>query len=221
MFSSSSGGQHRLVDRLASLDSSLAYSTHAGEMSDAFFSKPRPFSKRKRDDAPAGAARAGRHGTSARGQSLSRGGKERQNGRGGSSAAAGGRQQNKGKRRADAEDEELDEANADQFDSDDVGSDDADGAEQGSEEEEDELETPAQKRLRLSQMYLKSLEKDKDGKSLARISLTRSLRGLIQAHPSSRGIWIQRRRLGPGHHCRAIAAGRGALRARPFHLALY
>ncbi|GAA5958683.1 hypothetical protein JCM8115_000323 [Rhodotorula mucilaginosa] len=50
-------------------------------MSDAFFSKPRPFSKRKRDDAPAGAARAGRHGTSARGQSLSRGGKERQNGR--------------------------------------------------------------------------------------------------------------------------------------------
>lgn len=187
MFSSSSGGQHRLVDRLASLDSSLAHRAHAGEMSDAFFSKPRPFSKRKRDDAPAGAARAGRHGTSARGQSLSRGGKERQNGRGGSSAA-GGRQQNKGKRRADAEDEELDEANADQFDSDDVGSDDADGAEQGSEDEEDELETPAQKRLRLSQMYLKSLEKDKDGKSLSCAPFSR--RGLIRGHPSSRGLWI-------------------------------
>ncbi|GAA5872117.1 hypothetical protein JCM3774_002279 [Rhodotorula dairenensis] len=129
-------------------------------MSDAFFSKPRPFSKRKRDDAPGGAARAGRHGTSARGQALSRGGKERQNGRGG--ASAGGRPQNKGKRRAEEDDEDLDEAGADHFDSDDIGSDDAEGAEEEASEEDDELETPAQKRLRLSQMYLKSLEKDKD-----------------------------------------------------------
>ncbi|CEQ39458.1 SPOSA6832_00967 [Sporobolomyces salmonicolor] len=127
-------------------------------MSDAFFSKPRPFSKRKREGAAPSSAKPGRHGTSARGGALSRGG-----GRGGAKRGRGGRSggDGKGKRRAE-EDEELDLPDDGAFDSDELGSD-VDGAEaQESSEEEDELETPAQKRLRLSQMYLKSLEKDKE-----------------------------------------------------------
>lgn len=144
-------------------------------MSDAFFSKPRPFSKRKREDAPGSAPRQTRNGTSARGQTMSRGGKDRQNGRKGGSGA--GRPQNKGKRRAEAEDEDLDEGDADHFDSDEVGSDEAEGVDEESEEE-DELETPAQKRLRLSQMYLKSLEKDKEGASLESASARCGLRRL-------------------------------------------
>ncbi|GAA5904054.1 hypothetical protein JCM6882_003813 [Rhodosporidiobolus microsporus] len=136
-------------------------------MSDAFFSKPRPFTKRTRDDAGA-PSKASRHGTSARGGALSRGGRGGRGGgarrdgagaRGGRGGAAAGK--GKGKRRAD-EDEDLDADGGDNFDSDDIGSDEAEGAEEFSSEEEDDLETPAQKRLRLSQMYLKSLEKDKE-----------------------------------------------------------
>ncbi|BGP32431.1 pre-rRNA processing protein [Rhodotorula toruloides] len=129
-------------------------------MSDAFFSKPRPFSKRKRDDSATTSRQASRHGTSARGAALSRGGKERTNGRKGTAGAGANGARNKGKRRAEEDDEELD-ADGGDFDSDDVGSDEAEGAEKGTDEEDD-LETPAQKRLRLSQMYLKSLEKDKE-----------------------------------------------------------
>ncbi|BGO91733.1 hypothetical protein NBRC10512_006215 [Rhodotorula toruloides] len=129
-------------------------------MSDAFFSKPRPFSKRKRDDAANTSRQASRHGTSARGAALSRGGKERTNGRKGVAGAGANASRNKGKRRAEEDDEELD-ADGGDFDSDEVGSDEAEGAEEGTDEEDD-LETPAQKRLRLSQMYLKSLEKDKE-----------------------------------------------------------
>ncbi|GJN90808.1 hypothetical protein Rhopal_003822-T1 [Rhodotorula paludigena] len=127
---------------------------------DAFFSKPRPFSKRRRDDADGAAAsprtKTSRHGTSARGAALSRGGKERAGGR--DRAGAKGKQRRRG---GDDDDEELDVADGGEFDSDDVGSEDAGEADEGSEEEDD-LETPAQKRLRLSQMYLKSLEKDKE-----------------------------------------------------------
>ncbi|GAA6050350.1 hypothetical protein JCM3770_002976 [Rhodotorula araucariae] len=140
-------------------------------MSDAFFSKPRPFSKRKRTDDADGATapnRASRHGTSARGGALQRGGARKDRGRGGSAGGRGGRgggrgAQDKGKqrRRDDDDDEELDVADTG-FDSDEVGSEDAGGAEDNVTDEEDDLETPAQKRLRLSQMYLSSLEKDKE-----------------------------------------------------------
>lgn len=130
-------------------------------MSDAFFFKPRPFSKRKRDDAATTSRQASRHGTSARGAALSRGGKERTKGRKGAVGAGANGSRNKGKRRAEEDDEELD-ADGGDFDSNDVGSDEAEGAEEATDEEDD-LETPAQKRLRLSQMYLKSLEKDKEG----------------------------------------------------------
>jgi ribosomal RNA-processing protein 9 len=56
-----------------------------------------------------------------------------------------------------------------------VGSQDDVAAGEESSEEEDELETPAQKRLRLSQMYLKSLEKDKEGEFLHLVLLEESL----------------------------------------------
>ncbi|GAA5820509.1 hypothetical protein JCM11251_003023 [Rhodosporidiobolus azoricus] len=134
-------------------------------MSDAFFaSKKRPFSKRT-GDAAGGTSKPSRHGTSARGAALSRGGRgggargDRKGGSGGRGDASGSK--GKGKKRRD-EDEDLDADGGDHFDSDDVGSDEAEGAEEVSSEEEDDLETPAQKRLRLSQMYLKSLEKDKE-----------------------------------------------------------
>ncbi|BGP48556.1 pre-rRNA processing protein [Rhodotorula kratochvilovae] len=148
-------------------------------MSDAFFTKPRPFSKRKRADDADGATapssssagRTSRHGTSSRGAALQRGGgagrDQRGRGRGGSAGGRGGRggardAQGKGKqRRREEDDEELDVADTG-FDSDDVGSDEAGGAEDDGTEEEDDLETPAQKRLRLSQMYLSSFEKDKE-----------------------------------------------------------
>ncbi|GAA6000077.1 hypothetical protein JCM10207_006040 [Rhodosporidiobolus poonsookiae] len=133
-------------------------------MSDAFFSsKKRPFSKRQSNDSPATASKGSRHGTSARGAALNRGG--RGGGAGGKRGAVNGARggsaaRGKGKRRAD-EDDEVEE-NDDHFDSDEVQSDDAEGDEEVSEDEDDDLETPAQKRLRLSQMYLKSLEKDKE-----------------------------------------------------------
>lgn len=143
-------------------------------MSDAFFSKPRPFSKRKRDDGATASRPSTRHGTSARGAALSRGGKERTNGRKGAAGAGANGSRNKGKRRAEEDDEELD-ADGGDFDSDDVGSDDAEGAEDGTDED-DNLETPAQKRLRLSQMYLKSLEKDKEGV----LRFPRSVRSIVE-----------------------------------------
>ncbi|GAA5975712.1 hypothetical protein JCM11641_005845 [Rhodosporidiobolus odoratus] len=129
-------------------------------MSDAFFtSKKRPFSKRKGDDA-AGASKGSRHGTSARGAALQPRGRPGTSKK--TSATPGGRGAtfNKGKRRADP-DEDLEDGDGG-FDSDDIGSEEAEGADEVSEDEDDDLETPAQKRLRLSQMYLKSLEKDKE-----------------------------------------------------------
>ncbi|GAA6028387.1 hypothetical protein JCM8097_007007 [Rhodosporidiobolus ruineniae] len=130
-------------------------------MSDAFFqSKKRPFSKRG-DGAPS-TSKAGRQGTNARGGALGRGGGRggarggKTGGRGGAAAAKG-----KGKRRQD-DDDDLEADGGDHFDSDEIGSDEAEGADEVSSEEDDDLETPAQKRLRLSQMYLKSLEKDKE-----------------------------------------------------------
>lgn len=135
-------------------------------MPDAFFSKPRPFSKRKREGEGEGGQRSGkstsRNGTSSRG---ARGGSSsRGRGRGNGRRDGGGdRNDNKGKRRQEEEDEELDLPDDGAFDSDDMGSQDNVAAAEESSEEEDELETPAQKRLRLSQMYLKSLEKDKEG----------------------------------------------------------
>ncbi|GAA5872854.1 hypothetical protein JCM8547_005719 [Rhodosporidiobolus lusitaniae] len=132
-------------------------------MVDSFFSdKKRPFSKRKGDDAGATASSKSRSGVSSRGSALTRGGRGGKRG----GAAAGrngerGRAQGKGKRRADDEDEELDVNGGGGFDSDEEDGDGAGGAEYSSEEDDD-LETPAQKRLRLSQMYLKSLEKDKE-----------------------------------------------------------
>ncbi|GAA5997460.1 hypothetical protein JCM5350_008230 [Sporobolomyces pararoseus] len=134
-------------------------------MPDAFFSKPRPFSKRKREEEGEGGQRSGkstsRNGTSSRG---ARGGSSsRVRGRGNGRRDGGGdRNDNKGKRRQEEEDEELDLPDDGAFDSDDMGSQDNVAAAEESSEEEDELETPAQKRLRLSQMYLKSLEKDKE-----------------------------------------------------------
>ncbi|GAA6060021.1 hypothetical protein JCM10212_001179 [Sporobolomyces blumeae] len=138
-------------------------------MPDAFFSTPRPFSKRTRAATEGG-------GDSRSGKSTGRSGTSRGGARGsgrGRGAARGGRatgprrQDGKGKRRQDDvaadEDEELDLADDGAFDSDDLASgDEAGGAEEGSSEEDDDLETPAQKRLRLSQMYLQSLEKDKE-----------------------------------------------------------
>jgi ribosomal RNA-processing protein 9 len=158
-------------------------------MSDAFFTNPRPFTKRKREDGPN--ASASRSGTSGRGGgrdfnnrgSSSRGGTRGGSSRGastrggsrggvtngtrggrGSATSRGGGTDRKGKRRAD-DDEELDKVGENAmnggFDSD---SDDADQQDDNEEEDqsesEDETETPAQKRLRLSQMYLKSLEKE-------------------------------------------------------------
>lgn len=150
-------------------------------MSDAFFNKPRPFTKRKREDGPASSSR---HGTSSRGTSLVRGGRGSSRGRGGSSRGApgasrggasrggrggarggrgGGAQDNKGKRRAE-QDEELDIPEVGgAFDSDSGGELEEEEELDNETEEEDELETPAQKRLRLSQMYLKSLEKETVG----------------------------------------------------------
>jgi len=149
-------------------------------MSDAFFSKPRPFSKRKRTDdggsgsAPSPSRGGGRNGTSSRGSSLQRGGRGGDRGRGSSRGGRGGRTggrdsqqqggKGKGRRRDDDDDEELDVADTG-FDSDDAGSQEPEGEQDDGTEEEDELETPAQKRLRLSQMYLSTLEKDKEGAS--------------------------------------------------------
>ncbi|GAA5944153.1 hypothetical protein JCM3775_001082 [Rhodotorula graminis] len=146
-------------------------------MSDAFFSKPRPFSKRKRTDDDGGSApspsRGGgaRNGTSSRGSSLQRGGRGGDRGRGSSRGGRGGRTggrdsqqqggKGKGRRRDDDDDEELDVADTG-FDSDDAGSQEPEGDQDDGTEEEDDLETPAQKRLRLSQMYLSTLEKDKE-----------------------------------------------------------
>lgn len=152
----------------------------AVRMSDAFFTNPRPFTKRKREDGPNAKSDSRRgtprgRGSSSRGDSrgASRGGArggrggdrggrgrggDRGRGRGGRGAARGGRggaQEPKGKRRAD-EDEELDEPE-DGFESED--DEELEDAEEF-ESDEDETETPAQKRLRLSQMYLKSLEKE-------------------------------------------------------------
>ncbi|BGP16566.1 hypothetical protein JCM10213_000522 [Rhodosporidiobolus nylandii] len=132
-------------------------------MSDAFFaSKKRPFSKRKGDDsAPPSASKAFRRGTSRDGAPARSG---RGGGRGGRTADRGGRggaaggAKGKGKRREDEELEELDGG----FDSDDIGSDEVEENDEQSTDEDDDLETPAQKRLRLSQMYLKSLEKEKE-----------------------------------------------------------
>ncbi|GAA5893549.1 ribosomal RNA-processing protein RRP9 [Sporobolomyces salmoneus] len=134
-------------------------------MPDAFFSKPRPFSKRKREGEGEGAQRTGkpanRNGSSSRG--ARGGGNTRGRGRGNGRRDGGGdRNDQKGKRRQEDDDEELDLPDDGAFDSDDMGSQADGAAAEESSEEEDELETPAQKRLRLSQMYLKSLEKDKE-----------------------------------------------------------
>ncbi|GAA5925462.1 ribosomal RNA-processing protein RRP9 [Sporobolomyces koalae] len=134
-------------------------------MPDAFFSKPRPFSKRQREGDGEGSQRSGK--PSSRNSSASRGARGGANARGrgrGNGRKDGGRDrhENKGKRRQEDEDEELDLPDDGAFDSDDMGSQDDAAAAEESSEEEDELETPAQKRLRLSQMYLKSLEKDKE-----------------------------------------------------------
>lgn len=140
----------------------LASKSYNDSMSDAFFtSKKRPFSTRTKDssDGPS-SSKPSRSGVSSRGASRGRG-ESRGRGRGAAaSTRGGGRGQsfNKGKRRAEEEDEELD------VESDD-GSEKLEAPEEFSSEEEDDLETPAQKRLRLSQMYLKSLEKDKEGAS--------------------------------------------------------
>lgn len=149
-------------------------------MSDAFFTNPRPFTKRKREDGPnfrsgadsrrgapsrgggGGSSRGARGSGSARGARASaRGGRGGRGGRDEPNAQAKGKRradEPRGKRRAD-DDEELDEPEDDDgaFDSDDAlpSPDELD-----SDDQEDEAETPAQKRLRLSQMYLKSLEKD-------------------------------------------------------------
>lgn len=134
-------------------------------MSDGFFTKPRPFTKRKREDAP-GRDTSNRNGvTRGRGGSrgASRGGAR--GGRGGGGARGGGRageEGGKGKRRE--RDEELDDGKGGGgFDTDSEGSVLSGEGEEysGSEASDDELETPAQKRLRLAQMYLQSLEKNK------------------------------------------------------------
>lgn len=158
-------------------------------MSDAFFTNPRPFTKRKREDGPnASASRSGSSGRGGGRDFNSRGSSNRGGARGGSSRGAssrggsrggtangarggrgsstprGGGTDRKGKQRAD--DEELDRVGDNGMnggfdsDSDDADQQGNDAEEEDQSESEDETETPAQKRLRLSQMYLKSLEKD-------------------------------------------------------------
>lgn len=156
-------------------------------MSDQFFKDPRPFTKRKREEGP-NAAGAGRSGSGSGRSFGERGGRGGSRGsdrggrgsrgssrgdRGSSRGARGGGRGGRGapvvesgnsKRRAqEMEDEELDEpgAGGGGFDSDEALGEDAEEEEEDSSEEEDDVnETPAQKRLRLSQMYLKTLEKD-------------------------------------------------------------
>ncbi|KAK4048342.1 pre-rRNA processing protein [Microbotryomycetes sp. JL201] len=138
-------------------------SDSSSRMTDVFFNKPRPFSKRKR---PSGDG-------SVPGKP-SRSGKPVNRGANGVSRGAGkaagrstksdktGKPSRRGTRTDPDEDDERDEFG---FGSDDDDSDaqrarDDEDALQGSSDEEDATETPAQKRLRLSQMYLASLQKD-------------------------------------------------------------
>lgn len=138
---------------------------------DAFFTNPRPFTTRKKEDGPnnrsgtstfrRGATRGATRGA---GRGAARGGATRGSagrGRGAARGGRGGEQDRKGKRKAD-QDEELDEPEDGNgsFDSDSPMEEDD---EDSQSESEDDTETPAQKRLRLSQMYLKSLEKDTTG----------------------------------------------------------
>ncbi|KAM0791198.1 hypothetical protein ACM66B_005680 [Microbotryomycetes sp. NB124-2] len=140
-------------------------------MTDVFFNKPRPFSKRKRDgcDVGGGVSSSGARKGSARSGKPA----QRANGASRPQGKVAGRfdKSSKGsqrglKRRRGGQDEDEDELR-DQvgFGSDDDSDDarrqrDEEDDLQGSSDDEDATETPAQKRLRLSQMYLASLQKD-------------------------------------------------------------
>jgi ribosomal RNA-processing protein 9 len=156
-------------------------------MSDAFFtSKKRPFSTRTKDASATSSSKPSRSGVSSRGASRGRG-ESRGRGRGAATSTRGGGRGstfNKGKRRAEEEDEELDEGDSD------GGSEKLEAPEEFSSEEEDDLETPAQKRLRLSQMYLKSLEKDKEGAFHLSLSLP-AISTVLTYSPTYRGSGIR------------------------------
>ncbi|KAK4053892.1 pre-rRNA processing protein [Microbotryomycetes sp. JL221] len=139
-------------------------------MTDVFFNKPRPFSKRKRTEggeAGSSGVRKGK-GAAARNSNSSstRPDKPQQGPRKGShgvSRARNGSQRQQRQNHDEHEDEDDDDELGAGFDSsdDDQARREADADERlGSSEDEDDTETPAQKRLRLSQMYLASLQKD-------------------------------------------------------------
>lgn len=151
------------------LSITLQLSTEA--MSDAFFNKPRPFTKRKREDGPQSSSRSG---TSSRGNALTRGSRGGARGagrgaRGASRGARGGRGGGsgplEGKRAVVEQDEELSEGGSDS------GNGDEDDQDEFSSEEDDAMESAAQKRLRLSQMYLEQLKRDTTKGTLTQLNL--------------------------------------------------
>lgn len=116
-------------------------------MSDPFFRKARPFTKRKREE------KEGRQGVGKKRVAGSAAGAKR-GGKGGGRGSG-----ERAQRVADEEEEDEDLRAINAQDSD----DDAVESDLGGESSDDQRETAAQKRLRLSQMYLDSLKTEQDG----------------------------------------------------------